>query len=130
MGGTMEYPRIRARNGLNDRRMTGDPYNLGSRAPDVSAIPHEERTIKTDYLQGEMNRMEQSYLGVYADFGDYLPDQGAKVTGLTRNQILAVMRWFFGVREPYCEECAKTTHPIHQRCPLHATGVGLGRKEV
>jgi hypothetical protein len=99
MGGTMEYPRIRARNGLNDRRMEGDPYNVGEYGKPGAAPPYEPRTIWTDYLQGEMNRMEQSYMGIYAGM-DHLPKQGAAVTGLTEQQVLSVMRWFFGLREP------------------------------
>lgn len=120
MGGTMEYPRIRARNGLNDRRMEGDPYNV------PECVYESGRTIRTDYLQGEMNRMEQSYMGDYAGMTQ-LPKQGAAVTGLGVDQVLAVMRWFFGLPEPGCPECATTGHPISQRCYLHQTGDDRGR---
>ncbi len=124
MGGTMEYARIRARNGLNDRRMVGDPYFVAENRTDGTQTYEKGRTLTTDYLQGEMNRMEQSYMGDYGGL-THLPDQGAAVTGLTREQVLSVMRWFFGLPEPGCDECAKTTHPTNQRCVAHQTGEGL-----
>jgi hypothetical protein len=116
MGGTMEYGRLRMRADLTGRRMEGDPYSWTD----------AERTLGFDALQGEMNRMEQSYMGDYAGLS-HLPDQGAAVTGLTREQVLAVMRWFFCLPEPGCEACARMAAmtPIQQRCNPHQTGDGL-----
>lgn len=131
MGGTMPYDRLRYRNNLNDRRMDGDPYDLGSyRQPGGGAIM-DEASIRKDYLQGEMNRMEQSYMGTYGGMAD-LPTFGARATGLTLAQVLSVMRWVFGLPEPDCADCTAQAarHPISQRCSLHMGYVQASGRET
>ena len=112
MGGTMPYDRLRYRNGLNDRRMTGDPY---------LRTDERDRTIRVDYLQGEMNRMEQSYMGVYYEGQEDLIGNAVRATGAARDDVLAVLRWFFGLPEDGCPECVKQAErsAISQRCQRH-----------
>lgn len=121
MGGTMPYDRLRYRNGLNDRRMTGDPYYLDGQRDDRAKAYEHDRSIKTDYIQGEMNRMEQSYMGVYYPGQEDMVAKAVRATGVERESVLAVLRWFFGLPEPYCPDCGTRMglSPISQRCQRH-----------
>lgn len=119
MGGTMEWARMRSRNGLGIRKMEGDPYG-------VILEPWMSETVGVRMLLGEMNRLEQSYMGVYYEGQTDLAGIGAGQAGITRDQALALFRWFFELPEPGCGKCqeqvARTTLPgqaVHQRCYEH-----------
>lgn len=121
MGGTMDYPRLRNRNALGYRKMgVPDPYlrNDGE-APLIT--DHQQRM-----LIGEFNRLEQSYMGEYADIGDQLVDMGVAATGVDKEVIKRVLRWFLGLPESDCADCTtladRDPHSVFQRCQRHAWG--------
>ena len=114
----MDWPRLRNRNGLTMRIMDADPYNL----PELP--PGYVTTIDKRLLIGEMNRLEQSMMGVYGNCGDVEAERCANITGLSVSEVRKVFRWFLGLPEPYCDGCAALVATgkgrVHQRCFTHA----------
>lgn len=111
MGGTMDWARLRNRNGFTHRQMEGDP-GYGSLV----------------LLEAEMNRLEQSMMGVYASHSDvpgsdHLIREAAKATGLSQRSVKKVLRWFLGLPEPRCKGCkavmTRSNGLISQRCAKH-----------
>jgi hypothetical protein len=112
----MPYARLRSRNGFTYRKMVGDPYLAPTEAP---WIRDADRMVT-----GEFNRLEQSYMGVYADLGDSLLDYGVRATGVDKEVIKRVMRWVLSLPEPDCPNCADWVQrtderQLNQRCPRH-----------
>lgn len=98
MGGTMEYERVRERNGLNCRPRddVAHPYPNPTQMPD-----YDGRGI----LAGDLNRMERDALGT-GPFGMRYPQAGADATGLPVETVVQVLRWFLCYPEPECDDCA------------------------
>lgn len=107
----MDWARLRNRNGFTHRHMEGDP-GYGS----------------LQLVEAEMNRLEQSMMGVYASHSDvpgqdHLIREAAKATGLSQRSVSKVLRWFLCLPEPNCKECAlavvRSKGSVNQRCSKH-----------
>lgn len=107
----MDWARLRNRNGLTHRQMEGDP-GYGS----------------LTLLEAEMNRLEQSMMGVYSSHTnvpgqDHLIREAAKATGLSQRSVKKVLRWFLCLPEPRCKGCkeavARSKGSVNQRCAKH-----------
>lgn len=108
----MDWARLRNRNALAERRMVGDPG--------YGDLP---------LLTAEMNRLEQSMMGVYpmtngVPPNNHLVQEAARATGLSQRSVSKVLRWFLCLPEPGCKECEETVKrvgedKVNQRCNRH-----------
>lgn len=119
----MDWPRMRNRNGLGVRKMEGDPYGPYSEQAQRMLNATETGMGTRSVLIGEMNRLEQSMMGVYSNCGDQEAQKASRATDLEKWQVKRVFRWFLGLPEPECVSCeeavARGGDSVYQRCAKH-----------